>query len=240
MTSEVFEPSPVPRFHGALRRRILLQLAFAALGALPAHAMASDPDSAPVPPPPVEGPPPPPRDLPEPPPEVAAQMVVDEPTPQPPAAPPVDGQWVYTGQYGWVWMPYAQSYTYVPADGNPSMFIYGPTLGWRWVSAPWVFDYGPAPYWGVRGRGYFSWYSRPWFARREYRPAYHHDYHPVYRHDYHPVYRRDYRPVDRRDYHPADRRDYRPADRRDYGHDGRGRGRAVREVHVHGHSGHRR
>ncbi|HET6336641.1 MAG TPA: hypothetical protein VFG30_25635, partial [Polyangiales bacterium] len=40
-------------------------------------------------------------------------------TASPPQAPPVDGQWVYTSQYGWVWMPYSQSYTYVPDDGYP-------------------------------------------------------------------------------------------------------------------------
>jgi hypothetical protein len=90
------------------------------------------------------------------------------PTATPPKAPPVDGQWVYTEQYGWVWMPYSQSYTSVPSDGYPSMYLYGPTFGWRWVAAPWVFDYGPAPYWGNRGRVGFVWYSRPWFSRRAY------------------------------------------------------------------------
>lgn len=89
-------------------------------------------------------------------------------TAAPPKAPPVDGQWVYTSQYGWVWMPYSQSYTYVPSDGYPSMYLYGPTFGWRWVAAPWIYDYGPSPYWGTRGRVGFVWYSRPWFAHRGY------------------------------------------------------------------------
>ncbi len=90
------------------------------------------------------------------------------PVSAPPKAPPVDGQWVYTNQYGWVWMPYAQSYTYVPDDGYPTMYVYGSTFGWRWVAAPWIYDYGPTPYWGNRGRASFVWYSRPWFTRRAY------------------------------------------------------------------------
>jgi hypothetical protein len=116
-----------------------------------------------------EAAPPPPDDAP-PPPEVYSRA--DSPGPQlsaaPPKAPPVDGQWVYTSQYGWVWMPYAQAYTYVPDDGYPTMYVYGATFGWRWVAAPWIYDYGPAPYWGPRGRVSFVWYSRPWFTRRVY------------------------------------------------------------------------
>jgi hypothetical protein len=79
---------------------------------------------------------------------------------------PSDGQWVYTSQYGWVYMPYAENYTYVPANGYPFEFVYGPGWGWRWVSAPWVFSIGPAPYWGPRGSAYFAWHAHPWFGRR--------------------------------------------------------------------------
>src|SRR5512135_1703456 len=43
------------------------------------------------------------------------------------------GQWVYTSQYGWVWMPYGNSYTYLPASGaTPNMFVYWPAVGWSW------------------------------------------------------------------------------------------------------------
>ena len=38
-----------------------------------------------------------------------------------------------------------------------------PVYGWRWVVAPWVYGYGPAPYWGVWGPRYFAWYAHPWF-----------------------------------------------------------------------------
>jgi hypothetical protein len=203
----------------ALWQRRALQLAFAALGALPlplhAHAQGAYPE---LPPPPDAPPPEAPRDLPEPPPEANLQVTVAPP----PAAPPAAGQWVYTQQYGWVWMPYGQSYTYVPAEGNPFMFVYGPTLGWRWVTAPWVFDYGPTPYWGVRGRAHFAWYSRPWFARRAYRPVYHREYHPVYRAP-RQAYRRDYRSY-----------------RSEYRSDRDWHGKQAREVRGHGHSGHRR
>src|SRR5262245_9047257 len=96
--------------------RVWVHMAFVTLGALPAHAFASDPFDAPPPP------------LPPPAPAVAAAPVAPVVVAQPPAAAPIDGQWVYTEQYGWVWMPYAQAYTYVPADGDPMMYVYGSTL----------------------------------------------------------------------------------------------------------------
>ncbi|HKP58015.1 MAG TPA: hypothetical protein VJV78_14890 [Polyangiales bacterium] len=173
-------PSPFSR-----PRRLGLQLALAALGALPVHALAEGPALSNVPPPPaIEAPPAPPRDLPQPEVSVQANVATTAPTPQPPAAAPVDGQWVYTQQYGWVWMPYAPSYTYVPVQGNPVMYVYGPTFGWSWVAAPWVFNYGPVPYWGVHGRVYFAWYSHPWFVQRPYHPVYVAP-RPVYHRDYH-------------------------------------------------------
>lgn len=182
---------------------LLSQCALAVLVAVPAHAAAADPDVAPPGPPPGEAPPPPPEPPPvaraeiieapglpdtprtaAPPPVPQAQVIqvpapapIERPGVQLTAAPPraaVDGQWVYTTQYGWVWMAYAQSYTYVPDDGDAVMYVYGPTFGWQWVAAPWVFDLGPAPYWGVRGRSAFIWYSHPWFARRPYPRAYYH------------------------------------------------------------------
>lgn len=138
--------------------RLLLALA---LGVLPARALAADPGAVPsLPPPPQAAPPEPPVDLPPPP--------VDSAPPQqvapPPAAAAASGQWVHTTQYGWVWMPYERAYTYVPDAGTPSMFVYAPVVGWHWVAAPWVFGWGPAPYWGVYGPARFVWYSRPWFV----------------------------------------------------------------------------
>jgi hypothetical protein len=87
------------------------------------------------------------------------------------------GQWVYTRQYGWLYMPYAQNYTYVPPAGPPSMFVYYPARGWRWVHAPWIVGVGPVPYWGPHGYVRFAWYARPWFARPMHWHHHHHHHH---------------------------------------------------------------
>ncbi len=79
------------------------------------------------------------------------------PSDQPQASP---GQWVYTSQYGWVWMPYDNGYTYAPPDGStPDMYVYGPEIGWCWVVAPWLWGWGPAPYFGVAGPRWYGWYG---------------------------------------------------------------------------------
>jgi hypothetical protein len=109
--------------------------------------------------PPSTAPPglPPAASIPEPPPQVADPPAAAE------VAPPA-GQWTYTSQYGWLWLPYDQSYTYVYAGSDVSYeYAYYPAYGWRWVASPWVFGLGPAPYWGARGRVGFAWYAHPWF-----------------------------------------------------------------------------
>src|SRR3954466_15119527 len=70
------------------------------------------------------------------------------------------GQWVFTGQYGWVWMPYGTQYV---DEGSasadvPYAFVYTVRVGWCWVAAPWVWGWGPYPYFGVRGPRYYGWY----------------------------------------------------------------------------------
>ncbi len=110
------------------------------------------PAAAPATPPPTEPPPPPPTTLPKPPSE------------QPPGVhqqkPAADGQWVYTTQYGWVWMPYGDRYTHLPPDGAPpNMYVYYPEAGWCWVVAPWLWGWGPVPFFGHFGPRYFSWYG---------------------------------------------------------------------------------
>jgi hypothetical protein len=145
----------------------------------PSDGPPSDAQPPSATPPPSEAPPAPPSEIPQPPPPTQIYEPPNEPGMQQgqeqppseamnqPALP--EGQWVFTNQYGWVWMPYAQTYTFVPNDGYPAMYLYGPRLGWRWVVAPWVFGWGPQPYWGLRGRGHFGWYAHPWFAHREFR-----------------------------------------------------------------------
>ena len=99
-----------------------------------------------------------------------------------PQAPPADaqpgtsGQWVYTQQYGWVWMPYGDAYSYVPPDGEgePYEYVYYPDYGWTWIVAPWIWGFGPWPYFGVFGPAHFGWYGHGWWRspwRWRYRPA---------------------------------------------------------------------
>jgi hypothetical protein len=76
------------------------------------------------------------------------------------------GQWVYTNQYGWVFMPYGNAYTYAPtvAGGDPYQYVYYPSWGWRWIAAPWVFGIGPRPFFGVYGYARYGWYGHPWYG----------------------------------------------------------------------------
>ena len=124
--------------------------------------------SAPIPttPPPVEKPAPTP--VPAPPaPRDQAGPEASAVAPEVPA-----GQWVYTHQYGWVYAPYAQAYTYVPPDASTAqMFVWRVGVGWAWLLSPWVFSLGPRPYWGAYGPRYFAWHARPWFRPHVVQPA---------------------------------------------------------------------
>jgi len=82
-----------------------------------------------------------------------------------PAAPAPPGQWVYTQQYGWIWMPYSDAYTRVPANGygEPYAYVYYPAYGWEWLAAPWVWGIGPWPVFGVFGPARFAWYGHGWW-----------------------------------------------------------------------------
>jgi hypothetical protein len=141
---------------------LLSAAAIAAAGLAQAQtAPAEEPAAQPTQPPPGQAPPAPPEN-----PGTPPQQAEPQEAQPAPAQPSPSGQWVYTSQYGWLWMPYAQSYTYVPAEGMPQMYVYYPALGWRWVVAPWVFRWGPRPY----------WHAHPWFRvpPRSYYHRYHH------------------------------------------------------------------
>jgi hypothetical protein len=118
------------------------------------------PQATPAPPdgPPSEVPPlaPPPAE----PPQVGAGAA--------PAAPA--GQWVYTQQYGWLWMPYSDAYTYIPPTGVgvPYTYAFYPAYGWAWVASPWVWGYGPWPYFGVYGAFSFGWYGHGYWHTPHY------------------------------------------------------------------------
>lgn len=114
---------------------------------------------------------PPPKEAPSPPPET--------PPPSPPQAKgseqpaPSSGQWVFTEQYGWIWMPYGDAYSYAPEDGKgePYVYVYYPAVGWTWVVAPWIWGWGPLPH-CVLGCWHFRWYGHGWGpAWRGFRPA---------------------------------------------------------------------
>ncbi len=100
---------------------------------------------------PTNLPPPPSAEVPAPPsgePEASEQQVAST------------GQWVYTDQYGWVWMPYGDAYSYVPPNGAvPDMYVYYPAVGWCWLVAPWLWGWGPMPFFGVYGPWHFGWYG---------------------------------------------------------------------------------
>jgi hypothetical protein len=163
----------------------MLLLAFPLL----AGAQVSPPVNAPpapAPPAPVQEPPeaaPEATPPPPPPPEVAPALppsqlfAPPEPTAPPQSerasVPPIDGQWVYTAQYGWVWMPFAPQFIHVPPSGAPpQMFVFYPAFGWRWVVAPWVWGLGPQPYWGVHGFSHFGWWGRGFGRWYGFGPAY--------------------------------------------------------------------
>jgi hypothetical protein len=73
------------------------------------------------------------------------------------------GQWVYTDDYGWIWVPNGTAS--FAADGVPYDYLYTPAYGWNWYLSPWGF--GPYAYgrwvlhaWrpvGFRG----SWVAHP-------------------------------------------------------------------------------
>src|SRR2546427_8321785 len=81
---------------------------------------------------------------------------------QAPASPPPlqTGQWVYTSQYGWVWMPYGRQYVDEGTYGadSPYQYVYCVGLGWSWLAAPWLWGWGAYPYFGVWGPHRFGWY----------------------------------------------------------------------------------
>ena len=126
--------------------------------------------------------------------EPLAEAPEEQPAPppaEPPAAPPRSdramtppastGQWIYTQQYGWVWSPYGDAYSYVPpeGEGEPYEYVYYPDYGWMWVAAPWIWGIGPWPWFGVYGAVHFGWYGHGWWRTPErwhYHPGAFHGY----------------------------------------------------------------
>ena len=78
----------------------------------------------------------------------------------PARGPSIAGQWVYTTQYGWVWMPYGPQYVDEGTYGarTPYQYVYTPSFGWAWCSAPWLWGWGAYPWFGPLGPDRFGWY----------------------------------------------------------------------------------
>jgi hypothetical protein len=138
---------------------LIATLTTLAVGPVQVAAGTPPPIEAAEDPQPVQPPSSPPMDPPPPPPAVRPN-----PPSEPPQAPPQEeapaGQWVYTSQYGWVWMPFGDNFTHVPPDGStPNMYVYYPEVGWSWVIAPWLWGWGPMPYFGLIGPRAFGWYG---------------------------------------------------------------------------------
>lgn len=70
-----------------------------------------------------------------------------------PATPLPHGQWVYTSEYGWIWVP--EGATTVAVDDVPYVYLYTPEYGWTWYVSPWG--------WGPFYVG--EWVARPWHPR---------------------------------------------------------------------------
>jgi hypothetical protein len=87
----------------------------------------------------------------------------DAPPPAPPAQgayaqqpAAAQGEWVFTAQYGWVWMPYGQQY--VDDAYSPRQYVYSVRLGWSWVAAPWLAGNGVHLRFGHLGPAHFARY----------------------------------------------------------------------------------
>jgi hypothetical protein len=153
--------------------------------AQPEDAQPAQPEAAPVQPgtpAPAMRPPAPPAN----PPPAGSSVQVAPRGPQPAAG----GQWVYTQQNGWLWMPYGQQYVYTPQETSggayPQEYVFVPSYGWRWVAAPWVWGFGPQVYFSIGGPRY-HWYRG--FGSHYYRPYYRGYYRPYYRPGYRGTFR---------------------------------------------------
>lgn len=92
-----------------------------------------------------------------------------------PAEQPSSGQWVYTSQYGWVWMPYGDQYVYEPprsGSSQPSDADEDLAYSSEWAAPPgsyvypqgtYVVDAGAYPYSYVYYPAYgWTWVISPW------------------------------------------------------------------------------
>ena len=144
-----------------MKTKLTACLCFLLLGFGVARADEALPQSVqPATPAPDMQPPAPPQQPPAPPVQAQGQAQPQMQQPVGSAQPASGGQWVYTSEYGWIWMPYGNQYTYegTAADAYPYSYVYYPSYGWMWLAAPWVWGWGAYPYFGPRGPMGFGWY----------------------------------------------------------------------------------
>jgi uncharacterized membrane protein YgcG len=98
----------------------------------------------------------------------APPVTEETPAPAQAAPAPATGQWVWSEEYGWIWVPNGAT-TYA-VGGDPYVYIYTPVYGWTWYASPW--GWGPYYYgvWAHRPWGWryapHVWYGRGWMAPR--------------------------------------------------------------------------
>ncbi len=142
-------------------------VAFTPRGLFPLASFATQPNAAPPMPP--SSPPSTPQPDVSPPPPPATPSTPPAPQPQAEHTSVPDGEWAYTQQYGWVWMSYGAAYTFTPdyENGDPYMYVYYAKAGWTWVEAPWLWGFGPMPYFIDGGGKNFAWYGHGWSEKWE-------------------------------------------------------------------------
>lgn len=48
---------------------------------------------------------------------------------------------------------------HAPDGSTPNMYVYGPNFGWCWVVGPWLWGWGPKPFFGAIGPRRYGWYG---------------------------------------------------------------------------------
>jgi hypothetical protein len=102
------------------------------------------------------------------PPQAAAPQTAYPAAPQVTSEMASQGEWVYTDQYGWTWVPYGSTTTTVGSE--PYVYLYAPTYGWTWFVSPWgigPFHYGS---WGWGPRWGYRYSPHGWGAGAHYGP----------------------------------------------------------------------
>jgi hypothetical protein len=92
------------------------------------------------------------------PPSTSSQPSASQPSAQQKAAPLTPaprGAWVYTSEYGWIWVP--DGATTVDVDDVPYVYLYTPAYGWTWYVSPW----GWGPYY-VGDWVWHPWHPHVW------------------------------------------------------------------------------